>query len=279
MTVAVVTDSVSDLPSDVAEKLGITVIPFHVQIGRESYLDNADLDMNEFYRRMDSADYPKTSMPNLAEFMTVYSDLAKKTNEILSINISSAIDATCNVATAAAREIENCHIEVVDSQCTLMGAGLLAIEAAKAAKEGVGLSQLTDMIRKLVPRRHTLLTCESAKYLVRGGHASQTLKALLGSALRVKPLIELKGEILPFGKAIGHARAINALCKYVSSFPHPRSLAVDYATDAEEAKSLTGRLEQMFPGVPIYTGVISPVLGAHTGPGTLAVSMIESETG
>ncbi len=275
MTVAVVTDSISDLPSDVAEKLGISVILFHVQMGKESYLDNADLNMVEFFRRLDSEDYPKTSMPNLAEFITVYSDLAKKTNEIISIHISSGIDATCNTAMAAAREVENCHIEVIESQTTLMGAGLIAIEAAEAAKQGMELSQLTDMVRKLVPKSHTLLTCASAKYLVRGGHASQTLKAFLGSALRIKPLIEIKGQILPFGKAIGHARAINALYKYATSFPHPRSLAVDYATDAEEAKSVAERLGEMFPGVPIYTSVISPVVGAHTGPGTLAVSMLE----
>ena len=277
MTVAVVTDSVSDLPPEVAEELGITVVPFHVQIGKKSYLDDADLDMGEFYRgvEMGGADYPKTSMPNLAEFITVYSDLAKKTNEIISINISSGIDATCNVAMAATAEVENCHIEIVDSEKTLMGAGLLAIEAAKAAKEGMGLSQLADMIRKLVPRCHTLLTCDSAKYLVQGGHASQTLKVLLGSALRIKPLIEIKGQILPFGKAIGRSRAIDALCKYVSGFSHPRSLAVDYSTNAEEAKSVAERLGEMFPGVPIYTGVVGPVVGAHTGPGALAVSILE----
>jgi len=275
MTVAVVTDSVSDLPPDVAEKLGITVIPFHVQIGKESYLDNADLDMDEFYRKVDSPDYPKTSMPNLAEFINVYSDLAKKTDAVLSIHISSGIDSTCNIVRAAASEIENCHIELIDSQTVLMGAGLLAIEAAKAAKEGMALNQLADMIRKLVPRSHTLVTCDSAKYLVRGGHASQTLKVLLGSALRIKPLITFKGQILPFGKAIGRARAIKALYKYIDSFPHPRSLAVEYSNNIKEAKSVAGQLEEIYPGVPIYISVISPVVGAHTGPGTLAVSILE----
>lgn len=275
MTVAVVTDSVSGVPPDVAEKLGITTVLFHVQIGRESYLDDADLDMTEFYHKLDSADYPKTSMPNINDFVAVYCDLAKKTNEILSIHISSAIDATCNTAMAAAREVENCHIELVDSQATLMATGLLAIEAAKRAKEGVGLSELADMVRKLVPRSHVLLTCDSAKYLVRGGHASQTLKALLGSALRIKPLIEIKGGILPFGKAAGRAKAIDALCKYASSFSPPRSLAVQYSTDAEVAKSLAGRLGEMFPGVPVYTSVMSSVVGAHLGPGTLAVSILE----
>ncbi len=155
MTVAVVTDSVSDIPPDVAEKLEITTIPFHVQMGKKSYLDNAaGLDMAEFYRRLDSADYPKTSMPNLADFINVYSELAQKTSEILSIHISSEIDSTCNVARAAASEIENCHIEVIDSLSTLMATGLLTIEAAKAAKEGMSLNQLADMVRKLVPRIH-----------------------------------------------------------------------------------------------------------------------------
>lgn len=277
MAVAVVTDSVSDLSPDVAKELGITVIPFHVHIGKESYLDDAQLDMAEFYRRMKigGADYPKTSMPNLYEFIAVYSELAKKTNEIISVNLSAGIDATCNTAMAAAAEVKDCHIEVVDSAKAIMGIGLLAIEAAKAAREGVGLNQLADMMRKLVPRCHTLITCDSARYLVKGGHASETLKVLLGSALRIKPLVELKGQILPFGKAIGRARAVDALYKYVSSFPRPRSLAVEYATDAEEAKSVIGRLSEMFPGVPIYTGVISPVVGAHTGPGALAVSMLE----
>jgi DegV family protein with EDD domain len=137
------------------------------------------------------------------------------------------------------------------------------------------LSQLAEMIRKLVPRCHTLLTCDSAKYLVKGGHASETLKVLLGSALRIKPLIQLKGQILPFGTAVGHKRAIAALYKYVNSFPHPRSLAVDYSTNPEEAKSVAQQLGEMFPEVPIYIGVISPVVGAHTGPGTLGVSILE----
>ena len=274
MTVAVVTDSVSGVPSDIADELGITAVPFHVQMGKESYLDNAGLDMGEFYRRMDDADYPKTSMPNLGEFITVYSELAQKTNEILSIHISSRIDSTCDVARAAVREIKDCHIEVVDSQSTLLATGLLAIEAAKAARKGTSLSQLADMSRELISKAHVLLTCDTIKYLVRGGHASKT-QALLVSVLRIKPLIEIKGEILPFGKAIGRARAIDALCKYAGDFSYPRSLGVDYATDAGEAESLKRRLGQTFPEVPIYISSFSPVVGAHLGPGGLGVAILE----
>jgi DegV family protein with EDD domain len=276
MAVAVVTDSTSDIPSEVAEELGITIVPLYVQFGKESYRDSVDLTGGEFYHKLvHDADYPKTSTPNINDFATIYNELAKKTKEIISIHIGPKISATYNMAVAAAKEIEaDCRIELVDSQTTIMALGLLVIEAAKATKEGMDLSQLTNMVRKLIPKAHVLVTCDTIKYLVRGGHASKT-QALLASTLRINPLIEIKEEVLPFGRVIGRARAIDALCKYVSSFPRPRSLAVEYATDAEDAKSLAACLGEMFPGVPIYTSVVGAVVGAHLGPHGLAVAILE----
>ena len=275
MTVAVVTDSTSDIPIEVAEELGITIIPLYVQFGKESYRDNIDLTKGEFYDRLvHDADYPKTSTPNINDFVTTYTELAKKTKEILSIHISAGISGTYNIAVPAAREVEAvCHIELVDSQSTIMGLGLLAIEAAKAAKEGMGLSQLTDMVRNLVPKTHVIITFDTIKYLYRGGHASKT-QVLLASALRMNPLVEIKNELLPYGRAVGRKRAVNSLCKYASQFK-PRSLAVEHYLDADDAKSLVGRLEQMFPEVPIYTSIVGAVVGAHVGPHALDMAILE----
>ena len=276
MTVAVVTDSTSDIPSEVAEELGITIIPLYVQFGKESYRDNVDLTKGEFFDRlMQDADYPKTSTPNINDFVTTYTEIAKKTKDIISIHLGSGISGTYNVAVAAVKEVEaDCRIELVDSRSVIMGLGLMVIEAAKAAKEGMSLNQLTDMVRELVPKTHALLTFDTIKYLYRGGHASKT-QVLLGSALRVNPLVEVKNELLPYGRAVGRKRAINALCKYASQFSNPRSLAVEYYLDAEDAKSLVGRLEQVFPGVPIYTSTVGVVVGAHTGPHVLNVAIVE----
>ena len=277
MTVAVVTDSTSDIPPEVAKELGITITPLYVQFGKESYRDdNVDISKDEFYNRlMHDADYPKTSTPNLNDFITTYTELAKKTKEILSIHISSGISGTYNIAVPAAREVEaDCHIELVDSQSTIIGLGLLVIEAAKAAKEGMGLSQLSDMVRSLVPKTHVLITFDTIKYLYRGGHASKT-QALLGGALRMNPLVEIKGELLPYGRVVGRKRAINALCKYASQFSNPRSLGVEHYLDADDAKLVVERLEQMFPGVTIYTSTVGAVVGAHTGPHALDVAILE----
>ena len=276
MTVAVVTDSTSDIPSEVAMELGITVVPLSVQFGKKSYRDNIDLTGAGFYHKVvNDPDYPKTSTPNINDFVTAWDDLAKKTSEIISIHIGAKISATYNVAVAAAGEVEaDYRIELIDSQTTIMGLGLLVIEAAKAAKEGMGLSQLTDMVRNLIPKTHALVTFDTIKYLYRGGHASKT-QVLLGSALKMNPLVEIKEELLPFGRAVGRTRAINALYKYISGFPRPRSLAVEYATNAEEAEAIVGRLKEMFPGIPIYTSVASAVVGAHVGPTALVVAMVE----
>jgi DegV family protein with EDD domain len=276
MTVAVVTDSTSDVPFDVAEELGITVVPLYVQFGKKSYRDSVDLTGAEFYHKLvHDVDYPKTSTPSLGDFVNVYNELGKKTNEILSIHIGPKISGTYDVAVAAAKEVEaDCQIELIDSQTTIGALALLVIEAAKKAKEGVGLSQLADMAREAVPRAHVIATADTLKYLYRGGHCNKT-QVLLSSALRVKPLIYIQEEVLPYGKVIGRARSIDALYKYADGFSHPRRLAVEYATDPGEAESLIKRLEQKFPGVPIYKSIVSAVVGAHLGPHGLAVSVLE----
>ena len=135
------------------------------------------------------------------------------------------------------------------------------------------LDQLTDTVRNLVPKTHVLITFDTIKYLYRGGHAKKT-QVLLGSALRVHPLVEIKNELLPYGRVMGRKRAINALCKYASQFD-PRSLAVECYLDTDDAKTLIGRLEQMFPGVPIYTATVGAVVGAHVGPHGLDVAILE----
>ena len=276
MTVAVVTDSTADIPSKVVDELGITIVPLYVQFGKESYRDSVDLTGGEFYYKLvHEADYPKTSTPNINDFLTIYSDLAKKTKEIISIHIGPKISATYNMAVAAAKEVEpDCRIELVDSRTTIMALGLLVIEAAKAAKEGMGLDQLADMVRELISKVHVIVTFDTIKYLHLGGHATGT-QAFLGAALRVNPLVEIEEVIKPFGKAIGRRRAIDALCKYAKSFSPPRSLAVQHCTDAEEGESLAERLSEMFPGVPMYRSVLGPVAGTHSGPHGLAVSILE----
>jgi DegV family protein with EDD domain len=276
MAVAVVTDSTAGIPSQVLDELEITEIPLYVQFGKKSYRDGIDLSAAEFYDRLvHGPDYPKTSTPNIGDFISTYSEVAKKSKEIISIHLGSKISGTYNVAVAAAKEVEaDCRIELVDCNTTIMAQGLLVIEAAKAAKDGTGLSQLTNMVHELIPKAHVIVTFDTIKYLHLGGHATGT-QAFLGAALRVNPLVEIEEVVKPFGKAIGRRRAIDALCKYAKSFSPPRSLAVQYCTDAEEGKSLAQRLEGIFPGVPMYRSVLGPVAGTHAGPHGLAVSILE----
>jgi Uncharacterized protein conserved in bacteria len=131
------------------------------------------------------------------------------------------------------------------------------------------------MARGLVSKRHYLMRCDTAKYVVRGGHASLAVKAMLGSALHIKPLITLDVAIRPFGKAIGRAGSVRALHKYIDSFPPPRILGVECSTDTREAEKFAEQLKKRFPSVPIYISTLSPVVGAHAGPEVLSVSMIE----
>ena len=277
--VAIVADSSSDLPPDVIKDLGITMVYLHVQFGKESYRDSIDLSSDEFYRKMleGATDYPKTSAGTVGDFMAAYEGLAGTNKEILAITLGSKISATHNMAVAAVDEMgEGCRIEVIDTQTLMMAAGLMTIEAAKAAREGMGLTPLDEMVRVIIPRAHILMLSDNEKYFADGGHTSKTFREKFAATVGTVPLIEVKEEIKPFGKVNSRAEAIEALYKYASSFAPLHSLAVEYAMDRKEGESVLAHLKEMFPGVPAYLSQITAVVGAHFGPGGLAVSVLQA---
>jgi len=277
MTVAVITDSPSDIPPETIKELDITVVPLYVQFGKESYRDSVDLMGEEFYQKMmHDADYPKTSAPNIGDFLNTFDEIATKTNDMLGVHLGSKISGTLNMAVSAANEADGSyHIELIDTQTTMMGAGLLTIEAAKLAKTGMGLDELSNTIRSMISKAHTLCLLDNAKYLGRGGHTSKLFRERFNSTTEGVPLVEIREQINPFAKRENRTSATEALFEYVHSYSQPISLAVEYAVDRDEALGVAAKLREQFSHVPVYVSVIGAVVGAHFGPGALAVSILE----
>ena len=142
--VAIVTDSVADLPPQVAEELEITVIPLVVRFDTESYLDGLGLSPDQFYEKLrNSKILPATSAPSPAAFADAYHKLAEKTNEIVVISLTSRLSATYQAALDAAELMKKrCCVEVLDSQWAVMAQGFIAIAAAKAARSGASICLL-----------------------------------------------------------------------------------------------------------------------------------------
>jgi DegV family protein with EDD domain len=276
MTVKIVTDSVSDLPSQVVKELGITVIPIVLRWGEQLYRDGIDLTSQQFYERLKSSKIPpSTSVPSPVTFAESYDRLAEETNEILAIIVTAKLSGTYNVALQSVGLMKKkCRVEVIDSKCATMAEGFIVMKAAQAAQSGASLDDAVDIARKTIPRVDFLATFDTLEYLKRGGRIGKA-QAFLGSMLKINPLITLRdGVVEPAGRTRSRARAIDRLYEFAMSYSHIEEMAIEEATTPDEAEKLAKRLGAKFPKERIYRSKPSPVIGAHTGPGFLIVAIL-----
>ena len=279
MTVKIVTDSLSDITADVAEELGITVVPLTVFFGHESFLDRITITTDEFYYRLIHGDiWPTTTQPPPGDFVNVYNKLAEETDEILVITLSNKLSGTYESALNAKSLVEKkCHIEVIDSLTVAMGLGLIVIAATKAAQTGATLDELTDFVRRAMLRSKIIMYFDTLKYLAKGGRIGKT-KELLGSLLSIKQILTVKdGEVAPLTRKRSLAAGMDYLYDFVAGFPHIDELAVEHSTTPDEADKLVERFSSLFPKERIYRSTVSPVLGTYGGPNALAVTVLEAE--
>lgn len=276
MTVKVVTDSTSDIPAEVAQELGITVVPLYVHFGKETYQDGVDLSADEFYHKLvTEPELPKTSAPPAGAFIETYEKLAAETDEIVSIHISTKLSATYNSALLGKDGMKvSCRVEVIDSLSATIGLGLIVIAAAKAALAGANLDEITAMVAQTVPMIHCIAIVDTLDYLYKGGRIGKA-QALLGSALNIKPVLVIQdGEVYPLGRVRGRSKALARLCELASKFHNIKEMAVAHVTTPDELGVLAERLAPLFPQGKIYKSRCGSTIGTYLGPGCLTIALI-----
>jgi DegV family protein with EDD domain len=275
--VGLVTDSVSDLSPEVVKDLKITVIPLHIQFGNETYRDRVDLSPEQFYSRLEhSSVLPSTAAPSPGVFAEVFDGMAAKYSQILGVFVSRKLSATYDAALQGIKLMKTkCEVELVDSMSGIMGEGLLAIEAAKKAMDGANLKELVALISETIPRIHVRVTLDTLEYLARGGRIGR-VQAFLGSMLKMNPIIGLKdGVTFPAARVRSRAKATEWLFEFASKFGKVKALAIEYGNNMAEAKAFTKRMASAFPKASIYMSNVSPVIGTHTGPTLLSLTVLE----
>ncbi len=276
MTVRVVTDSVADLPTEVVEELGITVVPLSIRFGEKVYRDGVDLTADQFYDRLQSSKvFPSTSVPSPQAFAEAYDRLAEDTDEILAVILSSKFSATYEVALQSIGLMKRkCRVEVIDSLSATMTEGFIAMEAARAARAGASLDEVIEVARKTIPRVDFLAAFDTLEYLRRGGRIGKA-QAFLGSMLRINPLITLRdGLVEPAGRTRSRAKALDRLYDFAASYSHIEEMAVEDTACPDDAEALLERLGAIFPRERIYRSKMTPAIGTHTGPGLLVVAVL-----
>jgi DegV family protein with EDD domain len=276
VTVRIVTDSVADLPPEVVEELGITIVPLIIRFGEEVYRDGIDLTADQFYEKLKASKlFPVTSVPAPAAFADAYDKLAKEASGILAITLSSRFSAIYEVALQSIGLMKRKRrVEVFDSRWATMAEGFIVMEAAKAAKSGAGLDKVIEVAQKTIPRVDFLTAFDTLEYLRRGGRIGKA-QAFLGSMLKINPLITLRdGVVEPAGRTRSRAKAIDRLYDFAASYSHIEQMAVEDTACPDDAEALVERLGAIFPKERIYRSKMTPAIGTHTGPGLLLVAIL-----
>jgi len=277
--VKVVTDSCSDITPQLAQELGITVVPLYVQFGNETYRDNVDLSTEEFYHKLETSKvHPATSTATPADFAKVFNKLAEETKEILTITLSEKFSAIYAAALQGKSMVKkDCQIEVIDSRGGAGAQMLLVILAAQMARAGANLDQIVDQVKKAIPRVHVRISFDTLEYLRRGGRIGKA-QAFLGGLLKLNPILGIKdGAAFPIARCRNRAQAMDFLVNFVKGFSRIEAMAIEDATTPDDLQALAERLKDVVPPEHTYLSKVSPVVGTHVGPHVLLVAVLEAE--
>lgn len=279
MKIAVVTDSTSDLPSDLAKDYGIRVVPLNVRFGLDEYLDGVTMQAEEFYRRLESSDeLPTTSAPSPESFAEIYRELGAEHDAVISLHVSSKLSATHTAAVQACDSLgdDGPRVEVVDTLQASMALGWVAVGVAQAINGGATLEQAVKEAHDLSSRAKFIGLVETLEYLHKGGRIGNAQK-LLGSLLRIKPMLELKDGIAhPLERARSKSKGI-ARIKQLAKDAAPLShLCVFYTTEQDLAEEISNSLTDTVPDNTPIVARQGPVVGTYLGPGTLGVCYVRA---
>ncbi|RPJ49840.1 MAG: DegV family protein [Chloroflexi bacterium] len=277
--VALVTDSTATIPVELSQGLSISVVPLQVIWGSDTYRDSIDIQPTEFYQRLKNSKVtPSTSQPSPAAFAETYTRLLDEGYEILSVHISSKLSGTVDSAIQARQDFPGASIELVDSQTTSMGMGYPIVTAARAAAHGASLQECKALVEKGCANSGLFFAVSTLEYLHRGGRIGGAA-AFLGTALNLKPILELRnGRIEAVERVRTMNKAIDRLLDvYSQKIGNRRPLQITglHANAPEEARLLLERALQRFNVSEVSESVlaeVSPVLGTHTGPGTIGLA-------
>jgi DegV family protein with EDD domain len=279
MGVRVVTDSACDLPQELVDALHIEIVPLTIRFGADELVDREELSVEAFWDRLRSSDVlPETAAPSAGAFEARFRSLIDGgATGVICINLSSRLSATMQAAQVAAGAVGgDVPIEVVDSLTCSMGLGQLCLTAAERAEADDDLGAIVAEVTDRRDRTRLFGTLDTLEFLKKGGRVGNA-RALLGSMLSIKPVIEVRdGVVEEAGKVRTRSKALRALADKVKEQPID-TLAVLHgqATDLDEFFPL---IADVMPRDDVITGVVGPVIGTHAGPGVLGVSFQVSKS-
>ena len=276
MKIGLVTDSTCDLSPDLLKKYQITAVPLNIHLEGEVYQDRVDLQAEEFYERLPSVSkLPSTSQPSVGQFLECYNNLKDKYDRLISIHLSGNLSGTVESATLASRQIEGIEVEVIDSYSASYGLGFQVLKAAMLIESGEeDIKEIKKQVEKVKNNTSVYFTVDDLKYLEKGGRIGKA-QSLLGSVLKFNPILKLDhtdGQVTSYKKIRGETRTINEMADLFRSNFSSDNIWLSLLRAKEDdrflkfSEKLKKDISDREDSITLFKSIISPVLGAHTGP-------------
>ena len=279
------TDSSCDLPAELARELELVVLPLTLTLGGKeyaNYLDGREIGFGEFYGRVRQGETAVTSAANAEGYVTQMKPILEEGRDILLLVFSSGLSSTYQSALLAVEELREVYPErkmlTVDTRCASMGQGLLVYLTAQKRAEGLSIEEARDWAEKERERLSHWFTVDDLMYLKRGGRLNAAT-ALVGTALGIKPIIHIddEGHLVNVGKARGRRGALSALADRVAELavePEKYPVFISHGDCREDAEALGRMVKQRLGVKKVVISYVGPVIGAHTGPGVVAIFFV-----
>ena len=284
------TDSSADLTAGLVEELGVEVLPLSFHMGEKTYRnwpDDREIDPHDFYDRLRAGEMATTSAVNVSDYTEAVEPLLRAGKDVLVVAFSSGLSATCNSARIAAQELSEQYpdrkIYVVDSLCASLGQGLLVWYAARMKAEGKSMEEVRDWLEENKLHLCHWFTVDDLHFLKRGGRISPAT-AVVGTMLSIKPVMHVddEGRLVKVGTARGRNASLKALVDHMEETaidPSAQTVFISHGDCLEDVNKVVEDVKRRF-GIPAERFVINnvgPVIGAHSGPGTVALFFLGSK--
>ncbi len=278
MTIKIVTDSTCDLPQAITDHLGVTVVPLYINVGQQSYLDGIDMSRQEFYQRLPTfKHHPQTASPGPEIFREAYERLAGEgASKILSIHISASLSGTVNTARLASDATRIVPVTVFDSGQLSIGTGFLVQTAARLAAAGCSMGHIVQALGERAARTHLFAALDTLEFLQRSGRMNWAV-ARIGGLLKIKPLLTMHDGEAGVQKVRTSRRATQSLLDILAELAPLEELALVHTHASTKAKELRDRARHLFPvGLELIEAEVTPVIGAHIGPGAAGFACVSA---
>jgi DegV family protein with EDD domain len=275
MSIRIVTDSTCDLPAEVIDRYGIRVVPLYINIGDRGYLDGVEITREEFYTNLPTYQVqPTTAAPPPEKYQAAYETLAGQgATEILSIHISQALSAVLDTARLAAQEFKSIPVTVFDSQQLSLGTGFLVETAARLAQAGRSMSEILAALNDQIRRSYVFAALDTLKFLRRSGRLNGVASGL-GSLLQLKPIMKMYAGKPDAERVRTHKRATHRVVDLLREKGPLERVAIVHTHAPAHVEELRQLAAHLLPAGEILSMDITPVIGAHIGPGAAGFAVI-----